>query len=369
MRPPFFAILLLAVASWSCSDIATKPVAPVHVTGVIRDRAGMSLAGSDVTFQTRFDPLNPYGVYRSVRTNASGAYSIDLPPGGYWISVSPASGSGYGDVSVTRNFSGRAGTFDYQYSGFRVSGTVTVPDGTPMTQGIVDAQGNAGFNAAMVRGGAFSFILPAGTYDFRLSASSVIGIPEVTLHDIAVSADTVLSLAIGGNLIRGTVRGPSGRPLGDANVRADGIDARAVARTLVDGSYAMYLPPLDYAVSVIPGPADAYIASLGPAPRSILGPQTIDFDLSGIEWTGTVRLAGSGSPCAGASVLAAGGGFSYSTAQCFADAAGHYRFVLRPYEVYDLYARTQTPNGTGRLYGMLAVNDTTIDIIVQPDTP
>jgi hypothetical protein len=131
----------------------------------------------------------------------------------------------------------------------------------------------------------------------------------------------------------------------------------------------MYLPPLDYAVSVIPGPADAYIASLGPAPRSILGPQTIDFDLSGIEWTGTVRLAGSGSPCAGASVLAAGGGFSYSTAQCFADAAGHYRFVLRPYEVYDLYARTQTPNGTGRLYGMLAVNDTTIDIIVQPDTP
>src|SRR5258705_7715539 len=168
-----------------------------------------------------------------------------------------------------------------------------------LTEGWVCAQEGGVSGGAHIRGEVCPLTLPAGTYAFRLDAYPAVGIPGVTVHNVVVAADTALSFTLDGNLIRGTVRGPGGIPLGAARVRADAPDARATAITLVDGTYAMYLPSMDYLVTVTPGPQNSYIASLGPSSQSITGPQTIDFDLAGVDWTGIVRLAPSGNPLPG----------------------------------------------------------------------
>jgi len=370
MKPLAVALLFAVVTTVSCSDMATKPMTPVHVSGVILDRDGAPLGGTRIEFSHQYDPKNPYSYYSySTMTNASGAYSVDLLPGGHWVYVSPPDESGYPWLSFVKDFSGRTGTFDYRFAGFKVSGTVTTPGGALLTQGYVYAQANAGSVSATIRGGSFNLILPAGTYDFRVDSYGTVGIPSVTVHGVAVAADTTVSIALDGNLIRGTVRGPAGKVLGGAWVRASALDAQVSSVTLVDGSYAMYLPPLDYLVTVTPGPLDSYIAPLGSSIQSIVGPQTIDFDLSGVEWTGVVRLAASGVPLAGARVSASGGGLSYGYAQCITDGLGRFRLVLRPYGIYDLFVQSQVPSATRRLEGLQAVNDSTLDITVNPSAP
>jgi len=370
MKPLHTALLLVVLASSSCSDMATKPIIPVRVTGIILDRDGAPLPGTRLEFAHRYSPGDPYSYYfYTASTNASGTYSVDLIPGGYWVYVAPPDQSGYSPTGLVADFSGRAGILDYRFTGFKISGTVATPGGGVLSQGSVYAQGSGGSGGADIRGGAFTLILPAGTYDFRLDAYTAVGIPGVTVHNVVVAADTALSFTLDGNLIRGTVRGPGGIPLGAARVRADAPDARATAITLVDGTYAMYLPSMDYLVTVTPGPQNSYIASLGPSSQSITGPQTIDFDLAGVEWTGIVRLAPSGNPLPGASVYASGGGVAYGYAYSITDGLGRFRLVLRPYGIYDLQIQSQFPAAMGRIEGLQAVNDSTLDITVDPLAP
>ncbi len=366
------ALALLTASGLSCSEMPARPKAPVRLSGVISGRDGAPLRDV-VLYFTSDDVLEteegyPYREYAQALTNAAGAYALTLAPGRYSVQLYPRLGSLYPGARVRGlSLSPGAARFDYAYQGIEVVGRVTVPGGSPLNDGSVRARSDSVSVYGDINGGTFAFVLPAGSYRFSIRASGASSYPSIDFLGIAVASDTTLTFALDGHLVTGVVHGPDGSTMQDALVSAHGGHATAADQTAADGSYRLYLPDDRYTWKVEPGTLDRYIASRVFPGTVISAPATMDFDLSGVTLSGTVRLAGPGNPVPAATVwLSSYEPYGYATA--VTDAAGAFRLIVSPYLVYSIYVSTPS-RGTTQPSAVQATADSTFDIFFEPANP
>jgi hypothetical protein len=177
--------------------------------------------------------------------------------------------------------------------------------------------------------GSFRVDLYPGSYHVRwenLFTSGVYDDNQDTGRTIAVSAEhPTLEWIVDGILVRGAVLDPSGAPLDSVGVYAASNRFDAWTRT-VQGGYELLLSPDTYSFSVSPRYASGLPGGTF-GPFSVATDTTIDFQLTGVELTGTVRGPAS-NPLSAAAVEALG--TTYSLVQARTDGSGAYRMYLKP---------------------------------------
>jgi len=345
--------------------MAVKPTAPAKVTGVILNVDGGPMSGAQIYFQDLAGSRSAYSP--ETVTGPAGAFAIVLPAGRYLVYVQPPYNSGY-PIAKIRELDVRSGTgrVDYRYTGFKVTGTVTEPGGGPLGYGYANANGDSSGAHVSVASGSFSMVLPGGTYFFSLTPPPGLGIPAVSFFNIHLASDTTLVFSLDGHAVSGTVTGPGGQPLPGARVEASNVHARSDAVAAANGAYVLYVPTGDYMWSVQPGSLNSYITSRQFPQTTVAAPQTKDFDLSGVTWSGVVRRAGTGQPVPGARVSVYGNsGYGFE----IAGAGGEFMLVVNPHDVYSISASTYSPSLQGFINEMEAVNDSSFDILVSPGPP
>ncbi len=370
LRASALAAAALLAAFCSCSqDMLVKPARRAEVTGTIRDPEGNALAGYRVYITEGLGST----------TDSSGHYSVIVPEGSYRPIVSPR---GYPVTGFPRVQAGwvrvRAPVtrWDYSYGGFKVQGSVTGPDGSPVDSGIVDAyqpgSSNYGYGTEVrvnIVAGRYKLYLTGGSYRLFISPEYAVprGIPNLFPPDVTISADTTMDFALTGEAVTGTVTLGAGVPLEGATVGGSGSVSSA-AVTKADGSYLLYLPAGDYDWYARPGPQNRNVMLVRQAGPGVTGPTTINFDLSGVHWSGTVRWSGTGLPIPSVEVTAILG---YSDkAVSTTDGAGQFDLVVRPAVRQSL--KIHSPAGEfADTYrgGVLAGNDSTFDLVVSPPSP
>jgi len=283
---PATALALLTVLAPSCSEKAD----PVLVDGIVRARDGSPFGGATVHFfgrtvpQPARHPLAPHRIAGAqpgqlfAVTNAQGYFSIELAGGLYEVWIGGVIDSAFmpqhaADMALRPPRS----TLDLRYSGFRVSGRMIGPGGTPLASGHVFVLGSTNTMRADLRAGAFSMMLPRDSYVFWANPDAgYVGVPRVRYDGIAVASDTTIDLSVDGHAVAGTVTGPGGTPLGGAWVSAYTTTASAYAPTATDGTYRLYLPTREYTFRV-----ESPEIGVQYPPILIDAPRTLNFDLSG----------------------------------------------------------------------------------------
>jgi len=378
--------LCLATAS-SCADIATKPRAEVEVNGVVYARNGAPLAGATVGFFVPVTlspipggPVPPPPVFSHaaravgpsvVTTDAQGRYSTSLPAATYEVWIGGVADSGFFPLHVIDVVLHPPVTsVPIHYPGYRVTGTIRGPGAVPLAAGNIAVWGDYNGTQSGVENGHYTFLLPRGTYSFSVNPQVADeGVPRITFPGIEVAADTTIDFAVDGNRVEGTVTGPGGTPLSGAYVDASGINVSATSETAADGTFQLYLPSREYRFYVAAG--QSYIATRTLGSVLVTAPMTLDFDLSGAEWTGTVRNAATGLGVSGIDLSAFGRKLlssSYATTSTATD--GSFRLVLERGTRYDLAVAPLDPQAPFVVFrSVLAGNDSTFDILLAPPAP
>lgn len=370
--------LLLAIGALlgpACSYMPTQPRPTVAVSGRISDQAGRPLHGVRVDFFPGSTALEAFYGRKSTTTDSTGAFSLGLVAGVWEMYVHPPP-----DVSLPGEYVGTRVTISPEHrtlnvvvQGFRIRGRVLTPSGVPLDSASVGAEGvdsetdELAFAFTAFENGSFSLLVPAGIYSFGASPRGAFsGLPSRTITGVSVVADTTFDIVLQGDLLEGLVAGPGGMPLEGVEVTASGEVVFSRARTGPDGRYALYAPPGDYRFFCQPGSDEAYILTRISSQRSISGPATIDFDLSGTEWTGTVRSSATNQPISGVSVRAELFADDYDRAAvATTDGAGQFRLVLERNREYSLAFSESAVVGL-TIPSIFAAADTTFDIVLDP---
>jgi hypothetical protein len=215
-----------------------------------------------------------------------------------------------------------------------------------------------------VSAGTYSILLPAGSYDFQFIPGYVPGLPGIRMGNVPVSRDTTIDVAIDGNVVTGTVKGPGGIPLAGAGLSAFSDRAGVDVTTDIDGHYEMRMPTGAYTIRVSPPDGLSFIASRQIA-ASVSQATTLDFNLSGTRWSGFVRLASDSTPVAGARIYATEIG-SPTQAWTVSDGAGRFQFEVRTGGYYGIEGFLY--DGALRVipFGVIAESDSTFDIYLEP---
>lgn len=341
----------------------TAPRIQITVEGRITGPSGEPLRDAYVSF---LPGESVWTGWDAARTDSFGLYSVTLLSGKYTVSVQPPYGYGAPIHEARVAFSSAKSRYDFRFHGFRVTGRLTGPTGAPIDSGSVSAEGPAaphGGVRAPLKNASYSFLLPAGIYSFYASdADHLSGLAGRSISGVAITADTTIDIELTGVPVSGHVYGPDGLPMDSIAV---GITYLATNLTKPDGSYQLYVPPGTYQVLFVP-PYPRYIFPRVTDPVVISGPTTIDGDLSGVEWTGTVRRTGTGEPAADVRIIVTQAGDElYLSAAIKSGPQGEFRFVLEPGHAYDLETYDSTAlYWTTRLHDVAATADTTFDILV-----
>ena len=373
-RTSQFLLLLGLTVAPACAPIPTKPRPTVPVSGRVSDRLGRPIAGAYVIFHPEQKSLQAFYQDQRARTDSTGSYSLELVAGDWDLIVEPPANVGYERFLYEARVTVSPGNsrFDLVFDGFHVNGRVIAPTGAALTDAYVyvvggdPSTGHSLDAGSSTESGVFSLLLPAGSYAFSVSTASVSGFPSQYLAGVPVQADTTFDILLGGDLITGTVYGPGALPLEGVLVTAIGPPGTVRARTALDGTYRLYARAGDYRFFCEPSGSNSYILARISTLRAIAGPGTLDFDLSGVEWTGTVRSSTTIFPVAGVGVTAAlfGDAF-YRTARAATGPAGQFRLVLEPGREYSLSFHSRATADL-TFPGFLAANDTTFDVLLDP---
>jgi hypothetical protein len=179
--------------------------------------------------------------------------------------------------------------------------------------------------------GAFRVDLFPGTYEvrwFHSFFSRVYQDNESTPRTIDVSVEhSTLEWVVDGIVVQGGMKDPSGAAVDSFSVYAtnDRYDAATIATS---GHYELYLAPGTYTFYAY-GRYGSGIPSQSFGPVSVQNDTTMDFQIDGIEVTGTVRGPGS-VPLVSAAVQARG---ETNGAVALSDGSGNYRMYLPPENV------------------------------------
>lgn len=369
-RPGRFWIPALGVLSavvMSCSsNIPVAPVRRVTVVGTIRDPDGVPIQDVGVGIVGSY-------AFKFANTDSTGSYEVQVPEGIY-------------DIHLRTRFDARivlpdvdlygvrvkapATRFDYRYQGFPVSGRVFGPLGTAIDSVWVGVSNDSTefYVRVLATPAGYRLFLPSpGTYSFYLNpARRYSGIPSRAYRGVAVLRDTTMDFRLEGNPVSGMVT-VGATPI-EASVVAVGRSAAAEARTS-SGAFQMYLPIGDYDWRVYPEGNFAYIYPRFLSGPNVPGPATVNFDLSGTRWSGTVRDLSSGAPVESAKVEV-WAGYGSERATSVTDASGQYAVILQSYSRYNLFVTPRDPALRGiTVYGALAAGDSIIDLSVEPVAP
>jgi hypothetical protein len=349
------------------------PTAPRHevvVEGTIAGPDGAPIRYAGVLFYPKDRTLPQSGDPMGVSTDVNGHYSIHLTAGLYDLRI-PAPRSGWIGYSNRVSISPGNRIIDYAFHGVAVTGRLLDPEGV-LVDGTVEAtlEGpNPSTGYAFAYAGAFSFMLPPGTYSFELrSFRDQDALATTIVHSLPVSADTALDLQFVGVPVQGTVLGMDGQPLRGALVDA------YPTRTYTDsgGHYRLFTPAGVHALR-------CYSPQAGVLPRlvtlAISAAITLNFDFRGnLYWSGQVLNASDQTPLAGYYVVADVHGADNRTAEYETDANGLFQLHVEPKLSYDLEVFTdpyhdyihETPLYTAVFRGTA---DTTFVVQVTPPPP
>ena len=373
-RYRFLLALLVMIDSGvlSCSDAPTAPrpqasVGTVTVKGSITDRDGPALVNFIVAFRPFQAAPNQPTPWVTAITDVNGSFQVALAPGLYKAHIGPSDQSLF-DVSIPKFEVGAAGSrFDYRYSGTRVTGEVTGPDGSLLVEALVTVAAKADGEYVDLRavGGHYSILLPPGEYDlYGASGTAYSGIPSTEVEADISASDTLINLALTGHVLTGMVTLGGSAPLANVRVYAqsDASRVQAFAKSGLDGSAVLYLPSGGYSLTAFPpdgviGPETAHV--------SISGDASIPIDFPGTRWNVTLRRTAYGSAVPSASILAREIG-SNRSASTSADLFGKFQLFVRPNVAYDLLVGSPPfitiPN-------LSSTADSTFDLFVDVPTP
>ncbi len=358
--------LLIAVAllALSCTRMPTAPRSQVVVYGTILGPSGEPVRAV-VLFYPRDAALSPSENIARAGTDAQGAYSLQMVSGFYELRI-PAPRDGWlGHASLVK-VSPDHRRIDYEFHGFRVSGRLLDPTGNVVPNGEVIAtaespdQSSAG---EYFSEGAYSFLLPRGTYSFACRGAEFYSpFTPTTVHSVSIASDTTLDIHLVGFPIEGTVLGMDGAPVESATV--DAYPART--HTDASGRYLLYAPAGPHAMRCFP-PQWEILPRLEVV--SFSGPTTVDFNFMGlVHWTGTVRRADNGESLPICYVLASVLGPDNRDALNLASATGDFNLYLSPNLSYELQVYTSADLQQAPIYDSIfrATADTTFDLRVTP---
>ena len=357
-------LLAITIAfSFSCTRMPTAPRIQVTVEGRISGPSGEPLEGAVVSFESGEAVWTGWAY---AVTDSLGLYTVSLLAGKYAVSVYPPDdyATPVHEDRVALSSSHRR--YDFRFQGFRVTGRVTGPTGAPIDSGYVSAQSTGparGGARSPLRNGSYLFLLPASTYAFYASdADYLSGLPGRSIAGVPITADTTIDIELNGIAVSGHVYGPDGLPMGGVRVRVEYLVQNV---TKVDGSYLLYAPPGNHRVWFEP-PYPFYIFPRVTDPVTIGSPISIDGDLSGVEWTGTVRRLDTGESVSDVTLVVTQVGDELNRAAAIRSGPqGEFRFVLERARSYDLKTYDPgTSEPTIRLQDVAATTDTTFDILV-----
>ena len=350
----------------------TAPRTEITVVGSVAGPSGEPLPGIVLSFASSEPRIEDFG---SAITGSDGAYSVRLISGTYRVQIDPPIEYGFMARTELVTVSDRHNRVDFAFLGHRVTGSVVDPNGNLLDNGGVSAQlkpPGQGYAASWLKQGSYSLLLPAGTYLFHAGAADYwSGFSPERRESVQIAADTTIDFHLGGILVSGKVLGPDGPPMEGVAVEARGENGYVQNRTAIDGGYRLYVPSGPYRLWFRP-PHPFYIIPRIVGPLTITAPISIDGDLSGIEWSGTVRRLGTNEPAPGISIAARMVDDDDQRAAAIRTGLqGEFRFVLEADRRYDL--TTYDPESgeqAVRLHGVAATADTTLEILIPlPTTP
>jgi len=371
-------ILLMAAAlvAVSCARMPTALRSKVTVTGLVLVASGKPLPGTTLFFMPG-EPMLEQTAHAIA--DSSGTYSVRLISGKYDVDLKPPSGLGFLARTEQVTVSDSHARLDFTFSGYRVTGRVVAPNGSLVDSGRVMAiLGPSGHSNGMslIKHGDYSLLLPGGRYSLQATAANYwSGLYPERQESLSIDADTTIDFRLGGISVSGRVLGPDGLPMRDVGVEARspmiaGIEVNRTypvqGRTSADGRYQLYLPTSSYSIWFRP-PHPFFIVPRVVGPVTITEPTSIDVDLAGIEWAGTVKRVDTHEPAPGISVTVKLAGDEKRAASTRSGPRGDFRFILEADQCYDL--ETYDPTTRERvvmLQGLTASADTLLAIHIPP---
>ena len=372
-------LMTAAILASSCSRVPPGFRTKVKVTG----RALVSakpLPGTALSFNSTERGIHSFehDHWAFVTTDSTGSYSTHLISGTYNVTINPPPGSGFLGRKELVHVAPNHSRFNFTFEGYRVTGSALTPDGAEIDSGRVGAillprwSGEAG---SSIQHGRYSLLLPGGRYSLSAAtADSWAGFWPLVKESVWISADTTIDFQLNGVPISGQVLGPDGHPFKMASVEAEGVvpgrSPRGIGsiRTMTtsDGRYRLYVPSGSYWLW-FRCPHPYYIVPRVIGPVSVSKGTSIDADLSGIEWKGTIRRVDTLEPVQDAIVIARPSIDKDDRAAAIGvDRHGGFRFILERGLSYNLEIADQARREKEVVEGIVAVADTTFDILATP---
>jgi len=294
-----------------------------------------------------------------------------LISGTYDVEIGPTIGDGLLAHSERVTVSDNHARVDFTFRGCHVTGKVLAPNGALVDSGRVTAfliAPGRSTAVSLLRQGSYSLLLPGGRYSFYAGAANYwSGFSPERKESVSIAADTIIDFQLDGIQVSGRVRGPDGLPMRDVAVRAQGANYSIQNRTAADGSYRLYVPSGLYRLWFSP-PYPFFIIPRVVGPLAVTVPTSIDEDLSGIEWTGSVRRSDTNEPAPGITVVVKvieDG--DERIAAIRTGPQGEFRFILEADRRYDLATSDPERRETVvRMQGVTATTDTTLRILIPP---
>ena len=196
------------------------------------------------------------------QTDASGYYSLAVPPGTYNFNVNVPPGSGFlnyqeSGVVVSANLIMNV-TLS---SGFVVSGYVLAPNGT----GVANAGVNLGNNTWNTgtqtdESGFYSLAVPPGTYNFNTNVPPGSNLVNYQASGVVVSGNMVMNVTLSsGFVVSGYVLAPNGAGVAYVGVNLGNNTWNTGTQTNESGYYSLAVPAGTYNFNVNVPPGSGFL--------------------------------------------------------------------------------------------------------------
>jgi len=348
-------VTLAAFSTLSCTRMPTSPEPVVLVGGRILDPRGGAVPNVAVMFESVGASFG-----HATTADKAGRYRIPLELGEYdvYFAIADVVYPGGGRVLI----SPKTTTMDFTLEGVHVRGVVLDAAGDPGERLRVGVSQIvlSGWDSEVIDG-AYSLFIPEGTYTFEVTGEDYQTI--FSTSSIPVHADTTLDLRLDRFPVKGFVRGANGNADEGAYVTAGGVAVESDAA----GRYALYPPPAGIQVRCLSH--DRSVLGRVAGPFTITDPTTVDFDLRGTSWAGTVRHQNTNEAAVDCFVAASvGAGNERRSAVDRISDTGEFHLTLEPDLAYDF--EVWGDESRVRLYQqtLVATADTTFQLYVPSVT-
>lgn len=268
------------------------------IDGFVRDTLGIGIPNIDLNVYDQFtgEQLDITGD----NTDFDGYYDIFVPDGIYRIVYRPVFGERYVPVELSYVEIIADITIDVVLEGgYFVSGTVTGPGG-PVAGADLDAEDSETGEKIYMQGdntdseGFYHITVPPGVFNISVEPPEGSNLAPAIAYDVSVFGDITLDFSLEtGYLVYGTVSGPTGSGVADADVSVEDSDTGEELYTPGDdtdesGNYRVIVPAGNYNIYVVPQ-IDDRIAPAIEYDVFVVSDFLLDFNLeAGHLLTGTV---------------------------------------------------------------------------------